>query len=163
MSLAARKQSHDACTPQKITLAEMRSTGVLGPLIYCADYRCSHSIAISADDWSDDVRLSAIWSRALPARPAGTAARMFDRFLQSTSPPRGISLTVERSISINLRTVVRPPERSRFALIFNGCLLVAAMKHYVLPPPTSPTWVLIASIIMVLCAFGFILSLSGLV
>jgi hypothetical protein len=27
-------------------------------LIYCADYKCSHWIRISADDWSDDVRLS---------------------------------------------------------------------------------------------------------
>ena len=44
--------------PQKISLGEMRSSGMRGLLIYCADYRCSHSIAISADDWSDDVRLS---------------------------------------------------------------------------------------------------------
>jgi hypothetical protein len=44
--------------PQKITLGEMRSSGVRGLLIYCADYRCSHSIAISADQWPDDVRLS---------------------------------------------------------------------------------------------------------
>jgi hypothetical protein len=36
----------------------MRSSGVRGLLIYCADHRCSHSIAISADRWSDDVRLS---------------------------------------------------------------------------------------------------------
>jgi hypothetical protein len=36
----------------------MRSSGVRGLLIYCADYRCSHSIAISADRWPDDVRLS---------------------------------------------------------------------------------------------------------
>jgi hypothetical protein len=43
---------------QKITLGEMRSSGVRGLLIYCADYCCSHSIAISADRWSDDVRLS---------------------------------------------------------------------------------------------------------
>jgi hypothetical protein len=35
-------------------------------------------------------------------------------------------------------------------------LVVAAMKHYVLPPPTAPTWVLIATIIMLLCAFGFV-------
>ena len=27
-------------------------------MIYCSDYRCSHSIAISADKWPDDVRLS---------------------------------------------------------------------------------------------------------
>jgi hypothetical protein len=36
----------------------MRSSGVRGLLIYCADYRCSHSIAISADRWPDDVQLS---------------------------------------------------------------------------------------------------------
>jgi hypothetical protein len=44
--------------PQKITFAEMRDTGVRGILIYCSDYRCSHSISISADEWPDDVRLS---------------------------------------------------------------------------------------------------------
>jgi hypothetical protein len=27
---------------------------------YCADYRCSHSIAVSADRWPDDLRLSDI-------------------------------------------------------------------------------------------------------
>jgi hypothetical protein len=27
-------------------------------LIYCSDYRCGHSIAISADPWPDQVRLS---------------------------------------------------------------------------------------------------------
>jgi hypothetical protein len=44
--------------PQKISFGEMREQGVRGLLIYCADYRCSHSIAISADRWPDDVRLS---------------------------------------------------------------------------------------------------------
>jgi hypothetical protein len=43
---------------QKITLGEMRSSGVRGLLIYCSDYKCSHSIAISADQWPDDARLS---------------------------------------------------------------------------------------------------------
>jgi hypothetical protein len=42
---------------QKITFAEMREMGVRGLLIYCADYRCSHSIAISGDRWADDTRL----------------------------------------------------------------------------------------------------------
>jgi hypothetical protein len=42
--------------PQKITFAEMRSSGVRGLLIYCSE--CSHYIAISGDRWSDDVRLS---------------------------------------------------------------------------------------------------------
>jgi hypothetical protein len=44
--------------PQKITFAELRSSGVRGLLIYCADYRCSHYIAVSGDQWPEDVRLS---------------------------------------------------------------------------------------------------------
>jgi hypothetical protein len=43
---------------QKITFADMRNMGVRGVLIYCSDYKCSHSIAISADRWPDDLRLS---------------------------------------------------------------------------------------------------------
>ena len=51
--------------PQKITFAEMRDMGIRGLLIYCADYRCSHSIAISGDGWPDDVRLSDIEDRLI--------------------------------------------------------------------------------------------------
>ena len=36
----------------------MRESGVRGILIYCADYRCSHSIEMSADTWPDTMRLS---------------------------------------------------------------------------------------------------------
>jgi hypothetical protein len=43
---------------QKITLGEMRAAGVRYLLIYCADYRCSHSVTIGADRWPDEVRLS---------------------------------------------------------------------------------------------------------
>jgi hypothetical protein len=32
-------------------------------LIYCADYRCSHSIEMSSDVWADDVGLSDIEPR----------------------------------------------------------------------------------------------------
>jgi hypothetical protein len=49
--------------PQKITLGEMRPSGVRGLLIYCADYKCSHHIAISADPWPDETRLSDIEDR----------------------------------------------------------------------------------------------------
>ena len=41
----------------------MREMGVRGLLIYCADYRCRHSIAISGDAWLDDARLSDIEER----------------------------------------------------------------------------------------------------
>jgi hypothetical protein len=39
---------------QKITLGEMRSSGVSGLLVYCADYKCSHTIKLEAvvvDRW----------------------------------------------------------------------------------------------------------------
>ena len=42
--------------PQKIILAEMRASGVLGLLINCSDYRCSHWVAISGDKRPDEVR-----------------------------------------------------------------------------------------------------------
>jgi hypothetical protein len=42
--------------PQQITFGDMRQMGVRGVLIYCAGYRCSHTVAISADRWPDDVR-----------------------------------------------------------------------------------------------------------
>jgi len=31
----------------------MREMGVRGLLVYCSDYHCSHSVAISADRWPD--------------------------------------------------------------------------------------------------------------
>jgi len=52
---------------RKITFADMRAQGVRGLLVYCADYRCSHSIAISGDRWPDDARLSDIEPRFICA------------------------------------------------------------------------------------------------
>ena len=42
---------------QKITIGEMRSSGVHGLLVYCADYRCAHAVRISGDRWPDYIRL----------------------------------------------------------------------------------------------------------
>lgn len=42
--------------PVKITLGEMRSTGIRGLIIFCADYRCSHNITLPpayVDRWPD--------------------------------------------------------------------------------------------------------------
>ena len=50
-------------SPQKITFAEMRESGARGLLVYCADHRCSHSIAVSADGWPEEVQLSDIEPR----------------------------------------------------------------------------------------------------
>ena len=41
----------------------MREMGVHGVLVYCADYRCGHSVALSADHWADEVRLSDVEPR----------------------------------------------------------------------------------------------------
>ena len=49
--------------PTKITFAEMRESGERGLLVYCAHYRCSHSIAVSGDSLPDDLRLSDIEAR----------------------------------------------------------------------------------------------------
>jgi hypothetical protein len=38
----------------------MRDMGVRGVVVYCADYRCSHSVAARADQWPDDLQLSDI-------------------------------------------------------------------------------------------------------
>jgi hypothetical protein len=46
--------------PQKITFGEMREMGVRGVVVYCQDYKCSHSQAISSDQWPDHIRLSDI-------------------------------------------------------------------------------------------------------
>ena len=40
--------------PQKITFGDMREMDVRGVLVYCADYHCSHSVAMNADCWADD-------------------------------------------------------------------------------------------------------------
>src|ERR1700758_3624264 len=52
----ARPRSMTRLRPQKITFAEMRSSGVRGLLIYCADYKCSHYIALSGDRWPSRLR-----------------------------------------------------------------------------------------------------------
>jgi hypothetical protein len=52
-----------AMTERKITFGEMRDMGVRGLLIYCSDYHCNHSLAISEARWPDDVRLSDMQDR----------------------------------------------------------------------------------------------------
>jgi hypothetical protein len=49
--------------PQKITFGELRSTGVRVVLVSCADYKCSHIVAIDTDTWPDSLRLSDIEDR----------------------------------------------------------------------------------------------------
>jgi hypothetical protein len=46
--------------PQTISFAELRQQGVHGILVYCADYRYGRSIALMAEHWADDFRLSVL-------------------------------------------------------------------------------------------------------
>jgi hypothetical protein len=71
---------------QKITLGEMRGSGVRGVLVCCSDYRCSNSTTISADQWSNDVRLfdiepqficQACGQRGADVRPDWTSAEAY--------------------------------------------------------------------------------------
>jgi hypothetical protein len=43
---------------QKITLGEMRASGVRGLVVFCGDYKCAHSVEISSDRWPGFMRLS---------------------------------------------------------------------------------------------------------
>ncbi|MBR0906321.1 MULTISPECIES: hypothetical protein [Bradyrhizobium] len=47
--------THADGRPLKITFGEMREMGLRGVLIYC---HCGHHIALNADRWPDNVRLS---------------------------------------------------------------------------------------------------------
>jgi hypothetical protein len=53
--------------PEKIIFAGMRTAGVRGVLVYCSDYRCSHSLTLIADEWRDDLRLSDLEPRFICA------------------------------------------------------------------------------------------------
>jgi hypothetical protein len=60
--------------PIKTTFAGMRAAGVRGILVYCCDYRCSNSIALMADRWPDEMRLSDIEPQFVCKAPAASAA-----------------------------------------------------------------------------------------
>jgi hypothetical protein len=82
--------------PQKITLREMRASGVRDVLVYCRDHHCSHHIEISADRWDDHIRLSdiepgfvctACGKRGADVRPNFSGARMGPMDTRRSSMP----------------------------------------------------------------------------
>jgi hypothetical protein len=75
---------------QKITMGEMRASGVRGLLVYCSDYRCSHSTAISAARWPDDVRLSdlePLFTCQACGQKGADVSPCFDQMLSRTLQP----------------------------------------------------------------------------
>lgn len=56
---------------RKITLGEMREMSTRGLLVYCSDYRCSHSTELGTAEvgkWPDSVRLSDLEPRFVCGR-----------------------------------------------------------------------------------------------
>jgi hypothetical protein len=62
--------------PQKITFGEMRDMGVRGILVYCADYRCSHSIATSAARCPEPPRAGPLYGLRATSRRSPLPAMM---------------------------------------------------------------------------------------
>ena len=63
----------------------MYASGVRGLLIYCSGYRCGSTVAISADRWADDVRVSDLepkFACKACAAAAPTSARIGNRLRQ---------------------------------------------------------------------------------
>lgn len=86
----------------------MRAAGVTGLLLFCSDYRCSHHIAISAEPWSDEVRLSdlqprfictACGTRGADIRPNFAHERMVIR-KPLESPPAVAKAFVNNKLSV---------------------------------------------------------------
>jgi hypothetical protein len=77
----------------KNTFGDLRDMGVRGVLIYCADYHCSHFVALSADRWPDDVRLSDIEPRFVCAAcgKRGADIRPDFNYIRSSVPATGYS------------------------------------------------------------------------
>jgi hypothetical protein len=75
--------------PQKITLGDMRSSGVRGLLIYCADYKCSHWIGVSTDQWSDAMCGCPISKKSSAAPPAASAVPTSGRISTGTKKQVG--------------------------------------------------------------------------
>ena len=75
--------------PTKITFAVMRERGIRGLLIYCADYRCSHSLAISGDAYA---RLSDIEERFTCRACGKRGADVRPDFNRSSQPTRTMAI-----------------------------------------------------------------------
>jgi hypothetical protein len=72
---------------QKITLGEKRANNRRTRLIvYCSDFKCSHSVVVDAASWGDEVRLSDL-EPSSPARRAAGGVPMSGRSLRPAWGP----------------------------------------------------------------------------
>jgi hypothetical protein len=78
---------------EKITFAEMRTAGVRGILVYGSDYKCSHSLALMADQWPDDM-LSDLEPRFICAACGKRGADVRPDFSWNVTQAKGLPLTM---------------------------------------------------------------------
>src|SRR5436190_23119257 len=98
---------------QKITLGEMRSSGVRGLLVYCADYSCGHAVRISGDRWPDHIRLSEleplfVCQRAAEGEPISERNSIGTRSTRPGAPPSADPFTLAPRSPI-IKFVGAPP------------------------------------------------------
>ena len=67
----------------------MRASGVRGILVYCADFRCSHSVALLADHWPGDASLSDIKPRFVCTACGKRGAQVRPNFRWDVKGPIG--------------------------------------------------------------------------
>jgi hypothetical protein len=70
----------------------MRAADISGVLVYCTDYRCSHSVALAADRWADDFaavrhRSALYLQRLRPTRRRRSAGLAHGRFAIPKAQP----------------------------------------------------------------------------
>jgi hypothetical protein len=95
--------------PVKITFAQMRNSGVRGILVYCSDYKRSHSIAAMADQWPADMRLSDLEPRFICTDCSKRGADVRPDFNWNVQGPRadrrhGVPLTPRNGLKLCLGT-----------------------------------------------------------
>jgi hypothetical protein len=96
-----RNHGHMNVRQKKITFGEMREAGVDHVLIYCSDYKCSHSTEMHAGQWTDDVTVSDIEDRF--GALTGFARDMAERSGRDATLPDGGWVLVMTAIDDAIR------------------------------------------------------------
>lgn len=89
-SVRRHTPTHADGRPVKITFGEMREMGVNGILVYCVNRPCSHSVALSADSWPDELRLSDLEPRMVCSACGYRGAEVRPDFNRGKRPSRAM-------------------------------------------------------------------------
>ncbi|RZN08072.1 hypothetical protein CWO91_24090 [Bradyrhizobium genosp. SA-3] len=80
--------THADGRPLKITFGQVREMGLRGVLVYC---HCGHHVALNADRWLDDVRLSDIEPRFVCSECGSRGAEVRPDFASGRPPQFAMS------------------------------------------------------------------------